>query len=177
MDKVIELVKRDPIRLKALDVVAQLALPQCYIAAGFVRNLIWDSLHDFSEFTPLNDVDVVYFDADEVDSNRYLEYEKQLSNCMPELNWQVRNQARMHIKNQDEPYTSTLHAMSYWPEKETAVAITQVTKHQYECIAAFGFESLFRGQLTYNPKRKRAVFDTRVRSKGWLVHWPKLNVM
>ncbi|EJG0326734.1 nucleotidyltransferase family protein, partial [Vibrio parahaemolyticus] len=44
MDKIVELIKRDPIRTEALNHVSQLNLPQCYIAAGFVRNLVWDSL-------------------------------------------------------------------------------------------------------------------------------------
>lgn len=43
--KIVELIKRDPIRTKALHHVSRLNLPQCYIAAGFVRNLVWDSLH------------------------------------------------------------------------------------------------------------------------------------
>ncbi|HCG9646579.1 TPA: nucleotidyltransferase family protein, partial [Vibrio parahaemolyticus] len=47
MDKIVELIKQDPLRVEALKVVSQLALPQCYIAAGFVRNLVWDSLHTF----------------------------------------------------------------------------------------------------------------------------------
>ncbi|HCH5920363.1 TPA: nucleotidyltransferase family protein, partial [Vibrio parahaemolyticus] len=61
MDKIVELIKQDPVRVEALKVVYQLALPQCYIAAGFVRNLVWDSLHNFDVYTPLNDVDVIYF--------------------------------------------------------------------------------------------------------------------
>ncbi|TOG44816.1 nitrate reductase, partial [Vibrio parahaemolyticus] len=40
MDKIVELIKQDPVRVEALKAVYQLALPQCYIAAGFVRNLV-----------------------------------------------------------------------------------------------------------------------------------------
>nr|WP_253820887.1 nucleotidyltransferase family protein [Vibrio sp. 99-70-13A1] len=88
-------------------------MPQCFIAAGFVRNVVWDSLHNFEKPTPLNDVDVIYFDSDELHSESYLLYEAQLSSWMPELNWQVRNQAVMHEHNGDAPYTSSLDAMSY----------------------------------------------------------------
>jgi hypothetical protein len=38
-----------------------LKLPDGYIAAGYIRNRVWDHLHGFTERTPLNDVDVVYF--------------------------------------------------------------------------------------------------------------------
>ncbi|WP_117234779.1 nucleotidyltransferase family protein [Vibrio maerlii] len=176
MEKIVELIKQDPARLSALEDVRSLRLPQCYIAAGFVRNLVWDSLHQLSKPTPLNDVDVIYFDPEESDANVYLHYEAQLRARMPELRWQVRNQASMHLRNGDEPYTSVLDAMSYWPEKETAVAIRQIGHGKYECIAAFGFESLLDGHITYNPKRSLEVFERRVKSKGWLMRWPDLSV-
>jgi len=177
MNKIVELIKRDPIRVKALECVSRLNLPQCYIAAGFVRNLVWDSLHNIELSTPLNDVDVIYFDPSESNPNSYLAYQAQLARCLPEVNWQVRNQAIMHERNGDSPYTSVLDAMGYWPEKETAVAVRHIAQNQYECIAAFGFESLFSYCITYNPKRSRSTFEKRVNSKGWLARWPSLKVV
>ncbi len=175
-DKLAQLLAGDPLRTQALECVRSLALPDCYIAAGFVRNLVWDHLHQKHNPTPLNDLDVVYFDPNELDEQAYLEYEAQLNALMPKLNWQVRNQANMHLRNGDEPYQSTLDAMSYWPEKETAVAARLNEKNQIECISAFGFESLFESQITYNPKRKLALFQSRVESKNWLITWPQLQV-
>lgn len=64
MDKIVELIKQDPLRTEALYYVSLLGLPQCYIAAGFVRNLVWDALHDFKSPSPLNDIDVIYFDPE-----------------------------------------------------------------------------------------------------------------
>ncbi|ELJ8579493.1 nucleotidyltransferase family protein, partial [Vibrio cholerae] len=43
MKAIVDLIRKDPIRLEALECVYQLELPQCYIGAGFVRNLVWDS--------------------------------------------------------------------------------------------------------------------------------------
>ncbi|MEF1338045.1 nucleotidyltransferase family protein, partial [Vibrio rotiferianus] len=48
--------------------------------------------------------------------------------------------------------------------------------NQIECISAFGFESLFESQITYNPKRKLVLFQSRVESKNWLITWPQLRV-
>ncbi|MYM60495.1 nitrate reductase [Vibrio sp. OCN044] len=177
MDKIIELIKQDQVRLSALDSVYKLNLPQCYIAAGFVRNLVWDWLHSFESPTPLNDVDVIYYDQLESDPNAYLDYEAKLKEWQPEVNWQVRNQVYMHKRNGDRPYSSTLDAMSFWVEKETAVAIRKVGLDQYECISSFGFESLFDYCITYNPKRSQEAFESRVNSKGWLVRWPDLKVV
>lgn len=173
----IELLKGDKIRVQALAQVSRLGLPQCYIAAGFVRNLVWDFLHQISSATPLNDVDVIYFAPLEAEPNRYLHYEAKLRNAMPSINWQVRNQANMHIRNNDQPYQSVLDAMSYWPEKETAVAVRQTEPEQYECISAFGLASLFNLSVSYNPKRSRQVFKQRVETKAWLTKWPNLTLV
>ncbi|WP_104041493.1 nucleotidyltransferase family protein [Vibrio hyugaensis] len=175
-EKLIQLLVEGPIRLQALECVRSLDLPNCYIAASFIRNLVWDDLHQKQNPTPLNDLDVVYFDPGESDDQAYLKYETHLNALMPELNWQVRNQANMHLRNGDKPYQNTLDAMSYWPEKETAVAVRLNENNQIECISAFGFESLFEGQITYNPKRTLALFQSRVESKNWLITWPQLRV-
>lgn len=177
MDRIVELITQDPVRVKALECVSKLCLPQCYIAAGFVRNLVWDALHSFDVATPLNDADVIYFASDENAPNAYLQYESQLKQLMPEINWQVRNQALMPTRNGDLPYTSSLDAMSYWPEQETAVAVRLVAPDNYECIAAFGYESLFGYCVTHNPKRSRETFENRVNSKGWLVRWSSLRTV
>ncbi|WP_295895596.1 nucleotidyltransferase family protein [uncultured Vibrio sp.] len=176
MKRIVDLIKADSIREKALDCVYQLSLPQCYIAAGFVRNLVWDDLHHKHAPTPLADIDVIYFDTKESEPEMYLVYEQLLTKMMPNVQWQVRNQACMHERNGDQPYTSTLDAMTYWPEKETAVAIRKINADEYECIAAFGFESLFNLHITHNPKRDLDVFMSRVQSKNWLQHWPSLEV-
>ncbi|MCK8072042.1 nucleotidyltransferase family protein [Vibrio sp. 1CM23M] len=174
--RIVTLIKQDPLRMQVLNCVAQLDLPQCYVAAGFVRNLVWDHLHGYAFPTPLNDIDVIYFDPMDTSYESVIQYETQLQERLPELNWQVRNQANMHIRNNDEPYQSSLDAMSYWPEKETAFAVKQNLDGDIECISAFGLESLFDLKLTPNPNRSRDVFDQRVQSKNWLTQWPKLTV-
>ena len=156
--------------------VYRLNLPDCYIAAGFVRNMVWDHLHGKSVPTPLNDVDVIYYDSGEADDKAYLTYEAELKRQMPEVKWQVRNQASMHIRNGDEPYLNSVDAMGYWPEKETAVAVFLLGNGQLECVSAFGFDSLFNLSLTHNTKRSRETFEQRMVSKGWLVQWPNLSV-
>ncbi|MEZ8018934.1 nucleotidyltransferase family protein [Vibrio splendidus] len=175
-DRIVRLIKQDPLRMQVLDCVSQLGLPQCYIAAGFVRNLVWDYLHGYVSPTPLNDIDVIYFDPNDTSYESALRYEVQLQEWLPELNWQVRNQASMHTRNGDKPYQSTLGAMSYWPEKETAIAVKQNPTGEIECISAFGLESLFDLKITPNPNRSKDVFDQRVQSKKWLTHWPKLTI-
>ena len=60
-----KIIHRDPFRMDCLRALSALNLPQGYLGAGFVRNAIWDDLHNKARPTPLNDIDVVYF-SDEI---------------------------------------------------------------------------------------------------------------
>ncbi len=166
----------DTYRMKVLKIVASLGLPDCYVAAGFVRNMVWDHLHKLPP-SKLNDIDVVFFDKADNSNTLYKNAETVLSQKEPGINWQVRNQAVMHRQNNDSPYKSTKDAMTFWPEKETAVGV-RLNEDGSICIAApFGLETLFRAEITFNPKRDRAVFLNRIESKLWLKTWPNLKVM
>ncbi|WP_394200444.1 nucleotidyltransferase family protein [Shewanella waksmanii] len=163
----------DPQRLSALKHVASLSLPQGMIAAGFVRNLVWDRLH--SSQYQLNDVDVIYFDSNDTRRCTEQAYFARLVELEPNLPWSVKNQARMHLRNGDKPYQSAIDAMCYWPEKETAVAARWIN-NQIEVIAPFGIQRLFELHLTPNPARDNALFHERLTSKSWLSRYPKLQI-
>ncbi|MBP6520262.1 nucleotidyltransferase family protein, partial [Shewanella sp.] len=56
--QLLEWIAQDCERVRALELALQCAkvhsMPQWCLAAGFVRNLVWDRLHEF-ELSPLND--------------------------------------------------------------------------------------------------------------------------
>lgn len=166
----------DAQRMKVLRAVASLELPDCYVAAGFVRNMVWDHLHGF-EATPLNDIDVVFFDPTNTYEGYTVRVEEKLSSFEPSVRWEVRNQAVMHRRNNDQPYDNTTDAMSYWPEKETAVGVNLESSGIIRVAAPFGLESLFAGCISHNPKRARSVFLERLATKQWLHKWPRLEIV
>ena len=51
-DRVIEIFAAAPWGLDALRAVAALGLPDCWIAAGVLRNPIWDRLHGYAGECP-----------------------------------------------------------------------------------------------------------------------------
>jgi len=171
-----ELLKSDPYRMSVLRLVASLDLPDCYVAAGFVRNMVWDHLHQLAP-SKLNDIDVVFFDSADTFNSRCKYAETLLHQRASHINWQVKNQAMMHLRNNDNPYNNTSDAMSFWPEKETAVGVHLKEKGLLGIAAPFGIESLFRGEITFNPKRDRDIFLNRIESKQWLKKWPNLKIV
>mgnify|MGYP001461346440 CR=1 FL=1 len=62
VDQFIQIMLTNPNLLRDLHLVHSLGLPEACIAAGYVRNYIWDYLHGYTERTPLHDVDVLYYD-------------------------------------------------------------------------------------------------------------------
>jgi uncharacterized protein len=166
--------RSDPVRCQALRQAAELGLPDWCIAAGFVRNLVWDRLHDYAEPTPLADIDLIYFNAGDISEEADRALERRLMQDS-DLLWSVKNQARMHSRNGDAPYLDTLDAMSYWPELETAVGVRLAPDELF--ISPFPLESLSHLQITINPKRpKIADVEVRIAQKKWLEIWPKLQI-
>ena len=168
------MLRRDKQRMRLLQAVRALQLPDCFIAAGFVRNMVWDALHGYPP-TPLNDVDVIYYDKQQHLASE--DIEKKLANMLPDVNWQVKNQAVMHHRNHDPAYQNSTDAMRYWPEKETAVGVRLSNSNQLELAAPFGVQSLLECKLTHNPLRSKEVFKQRIASKQWLEKWPKLQII
>ena len=170
-------IRSDSRRMAMLRAVARLGLPDCWIGAGFVRNLVWDRLHGFARPTPLNDIDVLYFDPSDRSRDTERALEVRLRRAMPGEPWSVRNQARMHRRNKDAPYRSTCHALTFWAETPTAVAVG-LHGGRLTLIAPFGTHDLMA--LTVRPtprfRHKMAIFRARIAAKNWPAQWPQLTV-
>ena len=68
--------------MEQLRAVRSLALPDWCIAAGFLRNRVWDHLHGIAPARPPVDIDVIYFDASDPAGEREAGYEAQLSGIL-----------------------------------------------------------------------------------------------
>lgn len=174
--KIIDWISKDSARMDALSLASTLKLNDWCIAAGFVRNLVWDAMHKKLDQTPLNDIDLIYFDPSDTNEESEERYEAVLKQASA-FPWSVKNQARMHLKNGDIPYVSTTDAMSYWVEVETAVGVRLSNSSSIEILAPFGVSSLFNSTITFNKKRDSLNdFYNRIEKKQWLSLWPKLTV-
>ena len=167
-------IKSDQLRWHILSVAAKLNLPKWCLAAGFVRNLVWDKLHGYTNATPLNDIDLIYLDTDNTNPDKDAALECQLKNCL-NIPWSVKNQARMHNRNGHRPYKSIEDAMSFWPELETMFGVCLDDENSLKLISPIKLDYLWQRKITYNPKSCLKDFKGRVRSKEWLKIWPNLS--
>lgn len=161
-----------------LEQVRSLQLPDCWVAAGFVRNAVWDHLHGHARSPIASDVDVIWFDATRCDTAGDRALEAALRELQPGIDWSVKNQARMHLRNADLPYANAIDAMGFWPETATAVAVRLNEAGHCEVAAPLGLNDLFGLILRPTPRfaqGKRALYHERLRAKAWHLRWPLLR--
>ena len=167
------LLRGAPDRIIMLRAIAALRLPDAWLAAGAIRNLVWDHLHGYATPTPLADADVIWFHpgASREDDERI---ERELTALAPGVPWQVRNQSRMHMRNNHRPYRDCADAMRYWTETATAIGAAMDQDGGIALLAPHGTGDLLSLRLRPPPEADRAVFHQRVAEKGWCRHWPRL---
>ncbi|MCL6457138.1 MAG: nucleotidyltransferase family protein [Gorillibacterium sp.] len=161
-----------------LRLVRSLDLPQCYLAAGYIRNYIWDRLHGYDHRSTHNDIDLVYYDREEASEERDLRLEQVLIEQTGNDKWSVKNQARMHIHKATAPYESTKDALSRWPEVVTAIGVALNRQDEIEICAPYGLVDLFNLIVRQSPLfGDRATYLGRIHKKEWQSQWPLLTII
>jgi hypothetical protein len=166
-------------RMWILDLVRSLRQPDCWVAAGFVRAAVWDHLHVLPPSLPDTDVDVIWFDPDHAQPADDRALQDRLASMDPSIDWSVKNQSRMHVRNGDQPYSSATQALEFWPETATAVAVRQTRQDTIEIAAPFGLDDLFDLVIRPTPHftgAKHLIYLGRLENKQWLRRWPRLTV-
>lgn len=164
--------------MQVLRVVRELDLPDGWVAAGFVRSLVWDHLHGRTISPMPNDIDVIWFDKAHTLPGLDRTHEQRLTKQCGGLGWSVKNQARMHQRNNDPPYQSSGDAMTFWPETATAVGVRLGPHDELEILAPLGLEDLFAGLVRPTERfsgEKHRLFLERIQSKRWSEPWPDLT--
>ncbi|MFD0953661.1 nucleotidyltransferase family protein [Virgibacillus natechei] len=158
-----------------------LNLPDWWICAGFVRSKVWDTLHNFSERTPIADIDVIYFEP--INSNELEEkkLEETLMNLMPNTPWSVKNEARMHINNNIPPYSSSVDAISKFPETATAIGVKLDETDNVILIAPCGISDLVNLEVKptsffKEDKQRLQIYEARITKKNWKSTWIEIKV-
>jgi len=179
---ILALVAADAWMMAALEAVAALGLPDGWIGAGFARGAVWDRLHGYSSRTPLDDIDVIYFDPETLDPAAEAVLERRLDERLPGLPWEVRNQARMHLRNDDPPYRSSADALAHWLETPTAIGVRLNDGGGPELLAPLGTGDLLGLVVRPTPharahEHRLASYRERLERKNWPARWPMMQLI
>ncbi|MGE6536467.1 nucleotidyltransferase family protein [Bacillus luti] len=178
---IIRLIKNDEWMMNVLQIAKSLELPDWWICAGFVRSKIWDALHNYEVRTTTPDVDVIYFDPFHKDEAYEQLLEKKLTNLNASIPWSVKNQARMHVVNNMPPYSSSIDAISKFPETATALGVTLDEQNNVILTSPCGIEDVLSLQVKptapfLKTKELIHVYNKRVTKKNWQNKWPNITI-
>lgn len=173
-----QLIESDSWMMDTLRAAESLNLPDWWIGAGFLRNKVWDAIEGNTSM-PARDVDLVYFDPTDVRPETDWAYDAYMREHFPFAEWQVRNQARMHYKNDFAPFMSTADGISHWVETATCTAV-KLNEGKLMFLMCHGIDDLI--SLTARPvKAFRSpdtiqIFYDRIESKHWRERWPSIKI-
>jgi len=178
-----ELLLGEPWLARALSAVAASGLPDAWIGAGAVRDVVWGQLH--GEFSPdsVRDVDVAYFDAADLSAERDVKAGETLAR-LADMPWEATNQAAVHTWYHHhfggvpvEKFTCVHDAIATWPETATCVGV----RHGpvvVEICAPHGLADLLGGVWRVNPVRVTpAISQARLARQRVRARWPGVTVV
>jgi hypothetical protein len=171
---ILDLIKSDPWMMDVISKAEKLNLKNWIIGAGFVRNKVWDYLHNIN--SKRTDVDLVYYD---INGNNEKEDEILTDKLKKEtgINWEIVNEYYAHVWNNFKPFKSTEDAISTWCETATGVGVT--TKDgDLKLVTPHGIYDLVNLILKPSPAFMNNVdfVKERIKNKKWLETWPKLKL-
>ncbi|MBS4189689.1 nucleotidyltransferase family protein [Bacillus sp. FJAT-49705] len=178
---IIRLIEKDQWMIEILQAVKSLELSDNWVCAGFVRSKVWDTLHGFEERTPIPDIDVIYFDKDNIDEMKEKILEEKLRELIPNIPWSVKNQARMHVVNNFPPYSSSFDAISKFPETATALGVKLNEEGKVILIAPHGIADVINLELKPTPyfvgtQDLIEIYRNRMFKKRWKSIWPMIKM-
>jgi len=169
--------------MKALSEVRKLGLPQWCIGAGAIRSIVFDYQNRIKD-TEIRDVDVVYFNPEDTSKASDEKYELLLTEKMPEIPWEVTNQAGVHLWYHlkfgyaVEPLKDIVDAISTWPETCTTVGVTMTQSGDLKVYAPYGLDDLFHLVIRRNPKRvDLKTYHKRIQQKQYHEKWKSVHVI
>ena len=166
--------------MKILTIIRNLDLKDSWLAAGSVRNFIWNLLSDKSPFDRETDVDVIFFDP-AISYEDTLGIERKLKENFPQYQWELKNQVYMHLHSpHTAPYTSSRDAMSKYPERCTAVGLRLHADATLELFAPYGLEDILKFQVSPTPhfldnEDRMKLYQDRLSKKNWREKWKNLT--
>lgn len=176
-----DLVMRDRWMMRVLSAAEEADLPDWWIGAGFLRNTIWDAIvGNNTRYRYPGDVDLVYFDDTEPTPEADWGLDQEMQDRHPFATWQVRNQARMHVVDGFEPYSSTADGIAHWVETATCVGV-RLRSGEPEFLVCYGVEDLLgliaRPIPLFCHAELIELFHRRITEKRWRDRWPGLRIL
>ena len=169
--------------MRVLDTIRVLDIPDGWLVSGAIYNCVWNSLTGRPALHGVNDIDIIYFDADlswEAE-DRVIKALEQALDGLP-VPVQPRNQARVHLWFEEKfgfpfaPLASAQESLLRYASKTHAVAARLEADGSLAIDAPFGLEDMFAFRVTPNPAADNRLTHEK---KGARIRsvWPEVTVV
>ncbi len=180
-EKIIEIINNNQQFLDYLKTIRCYTQETLWIGGGFIRTIVWDYCHQHKYPTEFIDIDVFYYQPNNLQKSQDIIIENYLHRIYPNAHWSVKNQARMHLHNNDKQYKSLEDALSKFPDTASTIAVRLLDNDEFSFIAPYGFNDLFSLVVRPTPTCQHSSlyldkYRSRIIQKGWKRKWVKLNI-
>ena len=175
--------RNSPIVSRVFDGWSELALPNCWMVAGAVCQSFWNSKYGFSPLHGISDIDLIYFDADDLTEEAENNHSLRINSRYEDIGVRVdvKNEARVHLWYEDrfgypiDAYTSAEAAMETFPTTAGSIGV-RPDGQAIEAFAPYGFDDLM--DLVIRPNKRqitRTIYEDKV--ARWRLHWPLVTYL
>ena len=156
--RVIHIIKTTPALMTILQLIQDCHLKQGALAAGSIRNTVWQVLSGQPVMFN-SDIDVVFFDPERPASDDLKIYQ-QLTDKAPQYQWQIKNEVYIEVP--------------------TCIGAF-LDENQIKLIAPYGVDDLINFRCSPIPYYRQdakhmAIYQQRMAQKQWHQQWPKLQI-
>jgi uncharacterized protein len=131
--------------------IAQLNLPDWWLAGGAVRNTVWSAVFGQQCQLFIKDFDIAFFDQ-QGDRQQELAAKSILNKQFPEYEFDVKNQASFgRWRAGRKIYDSTEDGIKDWLHTATAVGVSINELGQWRFFTPYGLNDLFDGVIRPTP--------------------------
>ena len=158
-------------------------LPDCWVVAGCIAQTVWNHRFGLAARYGISDLDLVYYDADDLTEATEQRHAERLRRVFPDLGvWlDVKNEARVHLWYEARfgypilPYRSVTDAIDSFPTTATAIGL-RPGSGAAELYATFGLHDLAQGVVRPNNRQiTRDIYEAKVAK--WGARWPGLDIV
>ncbi|MBW4669938.1 MAG: nucleotidyltransferase family protein [Cyanomargarita calcarea GSE-NOS-MK-12-04C] len=159
-----------------LPAIAQLNLPDWWLAGGAVRNTVWRAIFGEDCGLVINDFDIAFFDA-VGERSQELAAKSSLTLQFPNYQFDVKNQASFaRWRTGRQTFTSTEDGITNWLHTATATGVRLDAQMQWEFFTPYGLDDLFNGIIRPTPAHIDNP-DADNKAAGFLQRCPRLQLV
>ncbi|WP_019912844.1 nucleotidyltransferase family protein [Paenibacillus sp. HW567] len=183
-DRLIGIFHGSPLLMDVIRRAQSLGNCPYYVGAGFLVQTVWNQLTGRAQDYGISDIDVVYYDADDLSyaaEDAMIAKGRELFSGLT-IPVDLKNQARVHLWYGDkfgielQPYVSLEAAIDSWPTTVTSLGARLTADGEWQIYTPFGLQDLF--DLTLRPNKALISEEIYIaKTQKWLSKWPELTVV